>query len=57
VAVAYEELVNMWAGIALNQTGQALVIIAMTIVVYESLSLITSAFLNWYNRRIQLVER
>jgi general L-amino acid transport system permease protein len=57
VAVAYEELVNIWAGIALNQTGQALVIIAMTIVVYESLSLITSAFLNWYNRRIQLVER
>ena len=57
VAVAYEELVNIWSGIALNQTGQALVIIAMTIVVYESLSLITSLFLNWYNKRIQLVER
>ncbi len=57
VAVAYEELVNVWSGIALNQTGQALVIIAMTIVVYESLSLITSIFLNGYNKRIQLVER
>ncbi len=56
VAVAYEELVNIWSGIALNQTGQALVIIAMTIVVYESLSLFTSIFLNWYNKRIQLVE-
>jgi general L-amino acid transport system permease protein len=57
VAVAYEELVSLWAGIALNQTGQALVIIAMTILVYESLSLITSAILNVYNKRVQLVER
>ena len=57
VAVAYEELVNIWSGIALNQTGQALVIIAMTIVVYEVLSLTTSAILNFYNARIQLVER
>ncbi len=57
VAVAYEELVNLWSGIALNQTGQALVIIAMTIGVYEMLSLLTSAILNWYNRRMQMVER
>ncbi|MBS1270814.1 MAG: putative glutamine ABC transporter permease protein GlnM [Gammaproteobacteria bacterium] len=57
VAIAYEELVNLWAGIALNQTGQALIIIAMTIAVYETLSLGTSAFLNWYNARRQLVER
>ena len=57
VAVAYEELVNIWSGIAINQTGQALVIIAMTIVVYEVLSLTTSAILNFYNARIQLVER
>jgi general L-amino acid transport system permease protein len=57
VAVAYEELVSLWSGIALNQTGQALVIIAMTIAVYETLSLLTSAILNWYNKRIQLVER
>jgi len=57
VAIAYEELVNLWAGIALNQTGQALIIIAMTIAVYETLSLATSAFLNWYNAKKQLVER
>ena len=57
VAVAYEELVSIWSGIALNQTGQALVIIAMTIIVYEILSLATSAILNFYNYRIQLVER
>jgi len=49
--------VNVWAGIALNQTGQALIIIAMTILVYEALSLTTSAILNWYNRRVQMVER
>lgn len=57
VAVAYEELVSIWAGISLNQTGQALIIIAMTIAVYETLSLLTSSFLNYYNKRVQLVER
>ncbi len=57
VAVGYEELVAVWAGITLNNTGQALIIIAMTIAVYECLSLITSAILNWYNRRVQLSER
>ena len=57
VAVGYEELVAVWAGITLNQTGQALVIIAMTIAVYECLSLLTSMILNWYNKRIQLTER
>ncbi len=57
VAVAYEELVSLWAGISLNQTGQALIIIAMTIAVYEMLSLTTSGLMNWYNRRVQMVER
>ncbi|GBF26875.1 putative glutamine ABC transporter permease protein GlnM [bacterium MnTg02] len=57
VAIAYEEVVNIWAGTALNQTGQALIIIAMTVAVYECLSLLTSFALNVYNKRIQLVER
>lgn len=57
VAVGYEEIVALWAGITLNQTGQALIIIGMTIAVYECLSLFTSAVLNWYNRRVQLSER
>ena len=57
VAVGYEELVAVWAGITLNQTGQALVIIGMTVAVYECLSLLTSFILNWYNKRIQLTER
>lgn len=57
VAVGYEELVALWAGISLNQTGQALVIIGMTIAVYECLSLFTSFVLNWYNKGVQLTER
>ena len=57
VAVGYEELVAVWAGITLNQTGQALVIIGITVAVYECLSLFTSFVLNWYNKRIQLTER
>lgn len=57
VAVGYEELVAIWAGISLNQTGQALIIIGMTVAVYECLSLFTSFVLNWYNKHIQLTER
>jgi general L-amino acid transport system permease protein len=56
-AIAYEDIVAMWAGTSLNQTGQALIIIAMTILVYEILSLMTSVVLNIYNKRVQLVER
>ncbi len=56
-AIAYEDIVALWAGTSLNQTGQALIIIAMTVVVYEILSLLTSLVLNIYNKRVQLVER
>ncbi len=54
VAIGYPEVVNVWAGISLNQTGQSLVIMAMTIGVYWVLSLLTSAALNYYNTRVQL---
>ena len=57
VAVAYEEIASIWMGIALNQTGQALIIITVTIFVFWTLSFLTSAFLNAYNRRVQLTER
>ena len=57
VAVGYEEIVAVWAGISLNQTGQALIIIAMTIIVYECMSLFTSLVLNMYNRKVQITER
>ena len=57
VAVAYEEIASIWMGIALNQTGQSIIIISITIFVFWTLSFITSAFLNAYNRRVQLTER
>jgi general L-amino acid transport system permease protein len=41
----------------LNQSGHSIEIVAIWLVVYLSLSLATSAFMNWYNSRIALVER
>ena len=44
-------------GTMLNQTGQAVEIILMVMGVYLTLSLLTSAFMNWFNSRVALVER
>jgi general L-amino acid transport system permease protein len=57
VAIAYPDLVSVFAGTSLNQTGQAIEIIAITMAVYLTISLTTSAFMNWYNARIALTER
>jgi general L-amino acid transport system permease protein len=57
VAIAYPDLVSIWSGTVLNQTGQAVEVILVTMGVYLSLSLLTSAFMNWFNRRMALVER
>jgi len=56
VAIGYQDLVSIGDTI-LNQSGQALEVISIYMIVYLSLSLITSAFMNWYNARIALVER
>jgi general L-amino acid transport system permease protein len=56
VAIGYPDLVAM-GGTVLNQTGQAIEIIGIWMVVYLSLSLLTSAFMNWFNSRMRLVER
>ena len=56
VAIAYPDLVSV-GGTILNQTGQAVEIIAIWMTVYLTLSLLTSAFMNWYNQRVALVER
>jgi general L-amino acid transport system permease protein len=56
-AIGYPDLVNVFAGTTLNQTGQAVEVIAMTMAVYLTISLLISMFMNWYNKRIQLVER
>ena len=56
VAIAYPDLVAV-GGIILNQSGQAIEIIALWMLIYLSLSLLTSAFMNWYNEKMKLVER
>jgi general L-amino acid transport system permease protein len=57
VAVGYPDLFAVFAGTALNQTGQAIEIIAITMAVYLVISLLTSALMNWYNARLRIVER
>ena len=47
----------MFAGTVLNQTGQAIEILTLTMAIYLALSLITSALMNLYNRHMALVER
>lgn len=56
VAIGYPDLVSV-TNTTLNQTGQAIEAIAIMMTVYLVLSLATSAFMNWYNTRIALVER
>jgi general L-amino acid transport system permease protein len=57
VAIGYPDLVQIFAGTVLNQTGQAVEVIALTMAVYLVISLVTSLAMNIYNRRIALVER
>ena len=56
-AIGYPDLVSVFAGTTLNQTGQAIEVIMMTMAVYLTLSILTSIFMNWYNKRMSLVER
>ncbi|WP_104667237.1 amino acid ABC transporter permease [Ensifer adhaerens] len=56
VAIGYADLVAV-GGTILNQTGQSIEIVTIWIIVYLSLSLTTSLFMNWFNARMALVER
>ncbi|WP_116653763.1 amino acid ABC transporter permease [Pelagibacterium sediminicola] len=56
-AIGFPELVSVFAGTALNQSGRAVEIIGMTMLVYLVISLVTSVFMNWYNARVALVQR
>ena len=56
VAIGYQDIVSIGDTI-LNQSGQALEVISLYMAFYLVLSLLTSAFMNWYNKRIALVER
>ncbi|MCZ7656644.1 MAG: amino acid ABC transporter permease [Xanthobacteraceae bacterium] len=57
VAIGYPDLVQVFTGTVLNQTGQAVEVVMITMAVYLTISLVTSALMNWYNARIALVER
>jgi general L-amino acid transport system permease protein len=56
VAIGYPDFVSV-AGTTINQTGQAMEGVALIMAVYLCFSLATSAFMNWYNKKIKLVER
>lgn len=57
VAIAYPDLVSVFTGTALNQSGRAVEFVLITMLTYLTISLTTSLFMNWYNRRMALVER
>lgn len=56
-AIGYPDLVAVFSGTALNQTGQAIEIVAMTMAVYLLINLLVSALMNLYNARTLLKER
>ncbi len=57
VSIGYPDLVQVFAGTVLNQTGQAVEVIAITMAVYLTISLVTSLAMNVYNSRKALIER
>ena len=56
-AIAYPDLVLVFAGTALMQTGRAIEIISITMFTYLALSLSISAFMNWYNKKMAIKEK
>lgn len=57
VAIGYPDLVQVFTGTVLNQTGQAVEVVVITMAVYLTISLVTSLLMNLYNSRMALVER
>jgi len=56
-AIAYPDIVLVFAGTALMQTGRAIEIISITMFTYLSLSLSISMFMNWYNKKMAIKEK
>lgn len=56
IAIGYADLVAV-GGTILNQTGQSVEVVSIWLIVYLSLSIATSLFMNWFNARMALVER
>ena len=57
IAIGYMDIVATIGGISLNQTGREMECMIIVLFLYLSLSLSISAFMNWYNNRIKLIER
>ena len=56
VAIGYPDFVSV-ANTTINQTGQSIEGVALIMLVYLIFSLSTSAYMNWYNKKVKLVER
>ena len=56
-AIAYPDLVLVFAGTAMMQTGRAIEIVAITMATYLTISLLISLFMNWYNKSIAIKEK
>ena len=56
-AIAYPDIVLVFAGTALMQTGKAIEIVTITMMTYLTLSVLISLFMNWYNNKNSLTER
>ena len=56
-AIAYPDLVLIFAGTALMQTGRAIEIVSITMLTYLSLSISISILMNWYNKKIAIKEK
>ncbi len=56
-AIAYPDIVLVFAGTAMMQTGRAIEIVSITMLTYLSLSIVISMFMNWYNKKIAIKEK
>ena len=56
-AIAYPDIVLVFAGTALIQTGRAIEIISITMLTYLTLSISISIFMNWYNKKMAIKEK
>jgi general L-amino acid transport system permease protein len=56
-AVAYPEIFQIFAGTVMNQSGKEVEIIIIVMAVFLGINLVFSAYMNWYNRRVALVQK
>jgi len=56
-AIAYPDIVLVFAGTAMMQTGRAIEIVSITMLTYLSISIVISIFMNWYNKKMAIKEK